>query len=127
LNGKTITTRGMVRPVKSTGPDLRHKFQEPALIPKDGGAEGEGSLIALVNRLDVLRNDIMIFDAMNISAGPVATIHLPFKLRLGGHSNLVEHQDILEWQERRNEAGELGLLKPATEPLPWQKNEKDSL
>jgi len=62
----------------------------------------------------------MIFDAMNLAAGPVATIHLPFKLRLGVHGNFVEHRDILRWQERIS-AGEVGPVKPATEPLPWQR------
>ena len=63
----------------------------------------------------------MIFDAMNLTVGPIATIHLPFKLRLGVHGNFVEHRDIIQWQERRREAGDVGPLKPAAEPLPWQK------
>jgi len=119
------TWDGKISDVYWAGPTTT--FQEPAFIPKDGGAEGEGYLIALVNHLDVLRNDIMIFDAMNLAAGPVATIHLPFKLRLGVHGNYVDHRDILEWQERRKEGGELGPLEPAKEPLPWQKKEKHSL
>jgi carotenoid cleavage dioxygenase-like enzyme len=113
------TWDGEVRDVYWAGPTVT--FQEPALIPRDGGGEGEGYLIALVNHLDVLRNDIMIFDALNLAAGPVATIHLPFKLRLGVHGNFVDHRDIREWQERRKDGGELGPLRPAKEPLPWQK------
>lgn len=93
-------------------------FQEPAFVPRDGGAEGEGYIIALKNNLDELRNDVVIWDAQKLSAGPLATLHLPFKLRLGIHGNFVDHRDIEAWQERR--AGELGPVKPATEPLPWQ-------
>jgi carotenoid cleavage dioxygenase-like enzyme len=119
------TWDGKTRDVYWAGPTTT--FQEPALIPKDGGAEGEGYLIALANRLDVLRNDIMIFDAMNLTAGPIATIHLPFKLRLGVHGNFVEHRDIIQWQERRSEAGDVGPLKPAAEPLPWQKMQRAGL
>ncbi|KAK8137756.1 hypothetical protein PG984_001136 [Apiospora sp. TS-2023a] len=93
-------------------------FQEPSFIPRDGGGEGEGYLIALLNHLDVLRNDIVIFDAQNLAAGPLATLHLPLKLKLGLHGNFVDHRDIEAWNKRREEG--LGPVKVATEPLPWQ-------
>jgi len=98
-------------------------FQEPTFIPKAGGGEeGEGYLIALLNHLDVLRNDVVIFDAQNMAKGPVATIHLPLKLKLGLHGNFVDHRDIEAWQRRRDaETGDVGPVKVATEPLPWQK------
>lgn len=93
-------------------------YQEPVFIPKDGGAEGEGYLAALKNNLDELRNDVVIWDAQKLAAGPLATLHLPFKLRLGFHGNFVDNRDIEAWQKRR--AGELGPVKPADSPLPWQ-------
>lgn len=89
-------------------------------IPKDGGAEGEGYLAALQNNLDELRNDVVIWDAQKLAAGPLATLHLPLKLRLGFHGNFVNQKDIDEWQRLR--AGELGPVKVADEPLPWQIN-----
>lgn len=95
-------------------------FQEPTFIPK-GDKEGEGWLIALVNHLDVLRNDVVILDAQNLSKGPVATIHLPLKLKLGLHGNWVDWRDIEEWTARRQEGGEVGPVRVATEMLPWQK------
>ncbi|KAI0016927.1 carotenoid oxygenase [Xylariomycetidae sp. FL0641] len=98
-------------------------FQEPVFIPRGGGdgagAEGEGYLAALQNNLDELRNDVVIWDAQNLAAGPLATLHLPLKLRLGFHGNFVDHRDIEAWQKRRAE--ELGPVQPAKEPLPWQK------
>jgi carotenoid cleavage dioxygenase-like enzyme len=96
-------------------------FQEPVFVPKDNGAEGEGYLIALLNHLDVLRNDIVIFDAQNLAQGPLAAIHLPFKLRLGLHGNFVEQKDIDGWQKRRAEGGDVGPAIAAKEPLAWQK------
>ncbi|KAK4119714.1 carotenoid oxygenase [Parathielavia appendiculata] len=96
-------------------------FQEPTFIPREGGAEGEGYLIALLNHLDELRNDVVIFDAQNLSKGPLAVIHLPLKLKLGLHGNWVDHRDIEAWQARRAENGDVGPVKVATEPLPWQK------
>ncbi|KAB5575377.1 carotenoid oxygenase [Coniochaeta sp. 2T2.1] len=97
-------------------------FQEPTFIPKTDGAEGEGWLIALLNHLDELRNDVVIFDAQHMAKGPVATIHLPLKLKLGLHGNFVDHRDIEAWQRRRDaETGDVGPVKVAAEPLPWQK------
>lgn len=97
-------------------------FQEPAFIPRAGSTkEGDGYIIALLNHLDVLRNDVCIFDAQKISQGPVAVIHLPFKLRLGLHGNFVETREIKEWKEKRER--ELGPVKPASGPLPWQQKE----
>lgn len=96
--------------------------QEPSFIPKsDDAAEGEGYLIALVNRLDELRNDVAVFDAQNLAQGPLAVIHLPLKLKLGLHGNFVDHRDIEAWQKRRDAGGDVGPVKIATEPLPWQK------
>jgi carotenoid cleavage dioxygenase-like enzyme len=97
-------------------------FQEPVFIPKAGSeVEGEGYLMALLNHLDVLRNDILIFDAQNLAQGPLAVIHLPVKLRLGLHGNFVEQKDIEDWEERRKQGGSVGPAVPAKEPLPWQK------
>lgn len=96
-------------------------FQEPSFIPKVGSdVEGEGYLIALLNHLDTLRNDMVIFDALNLKQGPLAVIHLPLKLKLGLHGNFVDHRDIEAWQARRREGGDLGPVKVAEGMLPWQ-------
>ncbi|KAJ5971325.1 uncharacterized protein N7479_001243 [Penicillium vulpinum] len=108
-----------VRDIYWAGPTAT--FQEPTFIPKDSGIEGDGYIIAFLNHLDVLRNDIVILDAQNLKDGPIATIRLPFKLRLGLHGNFVDHKDITAWQKRREEGGEVGPVRAATEPLPWQK------
>lgn len=97
-------------------------FQEPVFVPKAGSTvEGEGYLMALLNHLDVLRNDILIFDALNLSQGPLAIIHLPVKLRLGLHGNFIEQKDIDDWAEKRKDGGTVGPAKAAAEMLPWQK------
>lgn len=107
----------------------RATFQEPTFIPKRRSAdgqgepkEGEGYLIALVNRLDELRNDVAIFDALNLSKGPLALIHLPVKLKLGLHGNWVDRRDMEDWEERIRQQGG---VKVATEPLPWQVKERE--
>ncbi|KAK0637353.1 retinal pigment epithelial membrane protein-domain-containing protein [Bombardia bombarda] len=98
-------------------------FQEPAFIPRAGSnEEGDGYLVVLLNHLDELRNDILILDAKNIAQGPVAVIHLPFKLRLGLHGNFVDQSEITAWKGKREK--ELGPVEAAREPLPWQKKEE---
>ncbi|KAJ5817051.1 hypothetical protein N7447_009284 [Penicillium robsamsonii] len=115
-----FTWDGSVRDTFWAGP--RATFQEPAFIPRAGSTrEGDGYIVALLNHLDVLRNDVCIFDAQNIAQGPVAVLHLPFKLRLGLHGNFVETREIEEWKERRSSV--LGPVKPASAPLPWQEKE----
>ena len=94
-------------------------FQEPAFIPRNGTGpveEGDGYLIVLMNHLDIHRNDILIFDALSLGKGPLATIRLPVKLRLGLHGNFVDHRDIEEWQRRRQQ----DPVRVAEKPLPWQ-------
>jgi len=96
-------------------------FQEPVFVPKSSSTkEGDGYLLALLNHLDVLRNDILIFDAQNLAQGPLAVVHLPVKLRLGLHGNFVEEKDLVEWKERRKMGGDVGPAKAAEIPLPWQ-------
>ncbi|CZR55269.1 related to lignostilbene dioxygenase [Phialocephala subalpina] len=95
-------------------------FQEPIFVPKDTDIEGDGYLIALLNHLDELRNDILIFDALNLAKGPLAAIHLPLKLRLGLHGNFVDQKEIDAWKELRRENGEVGPIKAAEKPLAWQ-------
>jgi carotenoid cleavage dioxygenase-like enzyme len=63
-------------------------FQEPVFVPRDGTApEGEGWVMALVNRHGENRSDLIILDAGNIEAGPVATVRLPVRLKNGLHGN----------------------------------------
>ncbi|KAK2750483.1 hypothetical protein FQN55_002083 [Onygenales sp. PD_40] len=112
-----FTWDGSVRETFWAGP--RATFQEPTFISRTGSTEeGDGYIIALLNHLDVLRNDICIFDAKKVAQGPVAVIHLPLKLRLGLHGNFVEESELRAWKHKRE--GELGPVKPASAPLPWQ-------
>lgn len=117
----------------------RGTVQEPVFVPKaqcrstshntqgivDGEkeevVEGAGYILTLLNHLDVLRNSILIFDALNLAQGPLAVVHLPVKLRLGLHGNFVEQGEIDAWIEKRKEGGEVGPAVPAREMLPWQR------
>ncbi|CAI4214038.1 unnamed protein product [Parascedosporium putredinis] len=94
-------------------------FQEPVFVPKaEDSPEGEGYLMTLLNHLDVQRNDLVIFDALDLAKGPVAALHLPVRMRMGLHGNFVPQSEIDDWNRRRG--GEEGPVQVATEPLPWQ-------
>ena len=69
--------------------DGRHS-QEPVFVPKHGdAAEDEGWVMAYVH--DEHRNaaDVVIIDAQDFAAPPVATVHLPVRVPFGFHGNWV--------------------------------------
>jgi carotenoid cleavage dioxygenase-like enzyme len=63
-------------------------MQEPCFIPRPGGtAEGDGYLVLLQNGLADLSSRLLLFSAMRLSDGPIATIGIPFRIRPGLHGN----------------------------------------
>lgn len=70
--------------------DSQTCFQEPIFIPKSEDApEGEGYVVALANRLVEQTTDLVILDAQHMDEGPIATVHLPVRLRMSLHGNWV--------------------------------------
>lgn len=69
--------------------------QEPTFVPRPGGTEeGDGYVLALVNRLAENRNDLLVLHARDFKAPPVATLRLPVRLRNGLHANWVDAQSL---------------------------------
>ncbi len=61
---------------------------EPVFIPSSNEAEeGDGYLIALAYRGIENRSDLLIFNAMDVSSGPIATAKLPHRIPYGFHGN----------------------------------------
>jgi carotenoid cleavage dioxygenase len=70
-------------------------LQEPCFIPRRASApEGEGWIVQVCNRLDEQRSDLLLFDALEIENGPIATINIPFRLRFGLHGNWADAATI---------------------------------
>jgi len=70
-------------------------LQEPAFIPRSKDApEGDGWIVQVCNRLADHKSDLLIFEALKIEKGPVATIHIPFALRFGLHGNWANAEEI---------------------------------
>jgi carotenoid cleavage dioxygenase-like enzyme len=61
---------------------------EPVVAPRGpDAAEAEGYLLTLVYRAQENRSDLVVLDARNIEAGPVATAKLPVRVPFGFHGN----------------------------------------
>lgn len=77
-------------------------ISEPQFVPKhDKAAEGEGYLLAVVGRRQEMRNDLLILDAQNLNAPPVATVALPIRIRDTGHGG---------WFSARQLSGEINVV-----------------
>jgi carotenoid cleavage dioxygenase-like enzyme len=61
---------------------------EPVFVPKNRtAAEGEGYLLTTVYRGSEHRSDLAVFDAQDVSAGPIACAELPHRVPHGFHGN----------------------------------------
>ena len=70
-------------------------LQEPCFIARTQDApEGEGWIVMACNRLEEHRSDLLVFDALDIEKGPIATIQVPIRLRFGLHGNFARSEDI---------------------------------
>jgi carotenoid cleavage dioxygenase len=59
---------------------------EPTFVPRDPDApEGDGFLLAVVSRGEKRRSDLLVLDAQNIDAPPLATVRLPHQIPAGFH------------------------------------------
>ena len=56
--------------------------------------EGDGWIVMVCNRLEDHRSDLLVFDALDIAKGPVATVQVPIRLRFGLHGNFARAEDI---------------------------------
>lgn len=73
--------------------DAGSAVQEPQFVPRSSeGPEGDGFLLAVVNRLDRMHSDLVILDALHIEEGPLACLRMPMRLRAGLHGTWVDAQ-----------------------------------
>ncbi|AKU99713.1 Lignostilbene-alpha,beta-dioxygenase [Labilithrix luteola] len=65
---------------------------EPVFVPRSLGAEeGDGWLLSVVWRANERRSDLLIFDAVDLPGGPLATVQLPVRVPFGFHGNWRPH------------------------------------
>jgi carotenoid cleavage dioxygenase-like enzyme len=64
-------------------------------VPRAADAdEGDGYLIAVVNRYDEARADLIVCDANDVARGPIATVRLPIPLRMAFHGEWVPEHSL---------------------------------
>ena len=78
----------------ATGSRIQYRFArgdepgEPVFVPRSASsAEGDGYLLAVVYRGERDTSDFVIFDATDISAGPIAVASVPRRVPFGFHGN----------------------------------------
>ena len=63
-------------------------FMEPVFVPASADAdEDEGWILSYVYDASSNRSDVVILDARDFGADPLATIHLPCRVPFGFHGN----------------------------------------
>jgi len=61
---------------------------EPLFVPRGAAAEeADGWLLTLVYKPETDKSELIVLDARDVAAGPVATVHLPVRVPFGFHGN----------------------------------------
>jgi len=64
------------------------RFGEPVFVPRSGNAaEGDGWLLSVLYRGEEKRSDLAVFEATDLSRGPIALAHLSSRVPAGFHGN----------------------------------------
>ncbi|NEO87247.1 MAG: Apocarotenoid-15,15'-oxygenase [Spirulina sp. SIO3F2] len=90
--GDNAPLQGLIKLDSETGTQEFYSFaprgfvSEPVFVPRGAGEE-EGWIMMLVYDAARHGSDLAIFDAANITAGPVATVHLKLHIPYGLHGN----------------------------------------
>lgn len=78
--------------------------QEPQFVPRGGdAAEGEGWILGVVGRLAENRSDLVVLDALDLAAGPLATVRLPIYLRMTFHGEWVPEAALVASRVQQGE------------------------
>ncbi|KAH7061068.1 isoeugenol monooxygenase [Macrophomina phaseolina] len=92
--------------------------QEPVFIPRsDDAVEGDGWVMAMVERRKANRNDLVVIDTREFEKA-VAIVQLPLHVKAQIHGNWVDAKDLGEWKSLVDEIPEMKISgKGALEPL----------
>ncbi|EUC51004.1 hypothetical protein COCMIDRAFT_80271 [Bipolaris oryzae ATCC 44560] len=92
--------------------------QEPAFIPRsDDAPEGDGWVVAMVERRETNRNDIVVLDTMEFER-PVAIVQLPVHVKAQVHGNWVDAGILKEMKSLVRELRPVQISgKGALEPI----------
>lgn len=68
---------------------------EPAFVPRpDATDEDDGWILSVVHDANVNRGELVVLDAADLTAAPVARVHLPSRVPFGFHGNWIDDKNI---------------------------------
>jgi carotenoid cleavage dioxygenase-like enzyme len=77
----------------SAGPSCG--LSEPQFVPRrQDAAEGDGYLIGVANDFAQMKSELVIADALQLAAGPIGRVKLPFRLHMQVHGCWVSSADL---------------------------------
>ncbi len=83
---------------------------ETAMAPRVGStAEDDGYLTTLTTDMNNNRSECLVFDAANITIGPIARLRLPERIASGTHSAWAAGDSLPNWRSADSMTSALGL------------------
>ncbi|MFF5075607.1 carotenoid oxygenase family protein [Actinoplanes sp. NPDC000266] len=89
-------TGPLIKVDTETGTTTLHEYgagrvtMEPAFVPRPGAtSEDDGWILSVVHDATVNRAELVVLDAADLAADPVARVHLPSRVPFGFHGNWI--------------------------------------
>ena len=83
---------------------------ETAMAPRVGStSEDDGYLVTITSDMNRDLSECLIFDARNLSGGPIARVQLPERVSSGTHSTWAPGSALPNWREHDDPASAIGL------------------
>ncbi len=96
-------TGPLVKVDTMTGEATTHDYgtgrvtMEPAFVPRPGAeAEDDGWILSVVHDATTDRGELVVVDAADLGAGPIARVHLPRRVPFGFHGNWIGDAELTE-------------------------------
>ncbi|GAA1257211.1 carotenoid oxygenase family protein [Pseudonocardia aurantiaca] len=103
VRGGSLEPGPLVKFDTTTGEISTHHFgigrvtQEPAFVPRPGAeAEDDGWILSVVHDAATDHSELVVLDAADVEADPIARVHLPRRVPFGFHGNWIADNDIGE-------------------------------
>jgi carotenoid cleavage dioxygenase len=92
---------GLIKYDLETGSNETHKFpancfgSEPAFVPRENPrSEDDGYVVTFITNAVEETSSLLILDAQNITAKPLAEVHIPQRVPLGFHGTWASHAEM---------------------------------
>lgn len=96
-------TGPLVKVDTATGETTTHDYgtgrvtMEPAFVPRPGAtSEDDGWILSVVHDATVDRGELVVLDAGDLTAAPIARVHLPRRVPFGFHGNWISDDELGE-------------------------------